>query len=220
MQVDDKIRLDASKTFATSEETITDVEIQPEGTESFYSVYNIDEDRWFLDWAFETDGTKTASVRVTTDIGTKTKTYDFDVLTEVDDALFSNDNDLFPYEPNIYKYLPRGKSSFIYAHRAAQKKILAYLDEQRIWKDDRTRFTKEDIADKEEFNRWSIFQTLLIIFESIQVNNADVFQEKKLEYERDMLEARNRAALRLDKDGDGNTDDPPYDNITTRMLRR
>lgn len=220
IQVDDKIRLDASKSFATTDETITDVEIQPEAAEAFISVYNTDEDKRYLDWAYETDGAKVVSVRLTTNAGTKTKTYDVDVLTEADDALFSTDNDLFPYEPNIHKYLPRGKSSFIYAHRASQKKILAYLDEQRIWKDDRTRYTKTDIVDKEEFRRWSIFQTLLIIFESIQVNSADIFQEKRIGYEKDMYEARNRAALRLDRDGDGNTDDPPYDNVSTRMIRR
>lgn len=219
LQVDDKTRLDASLTTASGE-TIQNVEIKPEASESFISVYNTNSEKWYLDWAYETDGVKTVEVKVTTDLGDKTKTYSIIVLTEEEDALFSNDSDLFPYEPNLTKYLPRGKNTFIYAHRAAQKKILAYLDEQRIWKDDGSRYTKEDITDKEEFNRWSIFQTLLIIFESSQVSNNDIFQEKRAEYEKDMREARNRASLRLDADNDGNTDEIPYNIRTTRLVRR
>ena len=219
LQVDDKTRLDASLSTASGE-TISNVEIKPEATESFISVYHADSNKWYLDWAYETDGLKTVEVKVTTNLGDKTKTYDIIVLTEEEDALFSYDSDLYPYEPNLLKYLPKGKNTFIYAHRAAQKKILAYLDEQRIWKKDKTRYTKEDIVDKEEFNRWSIFQTLLIIFESSQVSNGDIFQEKKMEYDKDMREARNRSALRLDADSDGNTEEIPYDIRTTRLIRR
>jgi hypothetical protein len=61
---------------------------------------------------------------------------------------------------------------------------------------------------------------LLIIFESIQVSNGDIFQEKKLEYDNLMRQARNRAALRLDQDGDGIVDNNPYDMVTTRLVRR
>jgi len=220
LQVDDKTRLDSTLSFSTNDETITDVEIQPEASESFISIYNTDSEKWYLDWAYETDGVKTVQIRLTSALGTRTKSYSITVLTEAEDALFSSDNDLYPYEPNIDKYLPRGKNSFIYAHRASQVKILAYLDEQRIWKDDRSRYTKEDIVDKEEFRRWSLFQTLLIIFESGQVSTADIFQEKKLEYENEMRQARNRASLRLDSDGDGNVDEVPYNIRTTRLYRR
>lgn len=221
LQVDDKTRLEAIDSFATQGETITDVEIEPEVGAGYISVYDTDNEKWYLDWAYETDGVKTVSVKVTTDApSVRTKSYSITVLTEEEDALFSSDNDLYPYEPNIKKYLPRGKNSFIYAHRAAQTKILAFLDEQRIWKEDKTRYTKADIVDKEEFNRWSIFQTLLIIFESSQVSTSDIFQEKRLEYENEMRQARNRGALRLDADGDGNVDEYPYDMKTTRLYRR
>ena len=105
-------------------------------------------------------------------------------------------------------------------HRASQKKILAFLDEQRIWKQNGERFTKTDIVDKEEFRRWSMFQTLLIIFESNQVSLGDLYQEKRLEYENEMRQARNRASLRLDLDGDGEVDEVPYNIRTTRLVRR
>ena len=221
LQVDDKTRIDASDSFVTNGETVTDVEIEPEVGAGYISVFNLDQDKWYLDWAYETDGVKTVSVRVTSDApSVRTKSYTITVLTEAEDALFSVDTDLYPYEPNIKKYLPRGKNSFIYAHRAAQTKIIAFLDEQRVWKEDRSRYRKEDLVDKEEFKFWSIFQTLLIIFESSQLGNADIFQEKRLDYENDMRAARNRGALRLDADGDGNVDDYPYDMKTTRLYRR
>lgn len=222
LQVEDKTRLDASLCFATQDETeITDVLIKPSADDDFISVFVDGEpEKWFLDWAYETDGFKVVEVKVTTAANERTRSYEINVLTEELDALFSTDSDLYPYEPELYRYLPVGKSSFIYAHRAAQTKILAYLDEQRIWKANNERFTKEDIVDKEEFKRWSLFQTLLIIFESIQSNNDDLFQQKRTEYENEMRQARNRASLRLDVNGDGVTDTTPYNIRSARIIRR
>lgn len=228
MQVDDKTRLDASLSFATDDESITDILIEPSAGAGYISVYNGgDTDKWYLDWAYETDGFKDVSVRIEAVSGNKTKTYmaGINVLTEDEDALLSNDNDLYPYETDIKNYIPRGKNSFIYAHRKSQERIISYLDEQRIWKNDNSRYTKQDIIDldgefKEQFRQWSTLQTLLIIFESIQVSNGDIFQEKKLEYDNLMRQARNRAALRLDQDGDGIVDNNPYDMVTTRLVRR
>jgi hypothetical protein len=225
VQVEDKLRLSASKSFSNSGE-ITDVEIKPSGSDSFYSVFNMDYDKWFLDWAYETEGDKTITVRVTDGSGSEEKDFTITVLSETDDALLSSDSDLFPYEPNIERYMPLGKSSFIYAHRAAQAKILGYLDEQRIWKDDGSRYTKEDLRDitgdefKEQFRLWSTFQTLLTIFESSQVSSDDVFEEKKQDYEMEMKIHRNRASLRLDGDSDGVVDEQPRNIRTTRLYRR
>lgn len=219
LQVDDKTRFIAENSFAVSE-IISDVLIEAETGSGFVSIYNSgDSDKWHLDWAYDTDGIKNVTVRVITDLGTKDKVYDVNVLTEAVDALYSTDNDLYPYEPEISNYLPLGKNSFKYAHRAAQSKILAYLDEQRIWKNNTERFDKFDILDKEEFSRWSLFQTLLIIFEGSQVSVGDLFQEKKEEYEKEMKTARSRGALRLDFDGDGNND-LPTTITSTRLVRR
>lgn len=220
VQVNDKFRMNASKVFTTPGETVTDVEIEAEALAGYVSIFNVDSDKWYLDWAYETDGDKVVSLRVTTDMGTKTQVYAVTALTEVEDKLFSNDNDIYPYEPDISRYLPRGKSSWLYAHREAQTKIIEFLDEQRIWKLDGSAFTKEDLVTIDEFRRWSLFQTLLIIFESIQLNTGDIFQEKRDEYEKGMIQARNRASLRLDRNGDGTNDPTPYNVRTTRMVRR
>lgn len=226
LQVDDKTRLNASLSFATTGETITNVEIEPEALVGFISVFNTDNEKWFLDYAYETDGIKAVTVRVTTNAGTRSKVYNTDVLSVDNDALLSSDSDIYPYEPDINRYLPVGKSSFLYAHRASQTKILAYLDEQRIYKQNFERYTKQDLINitdpdfKEQFRLWSLFQTLLIIFEANQINVGDIYQEKRAEYEREMKQHRNRASLRLDSDGDGVLDDTPTNIRSTRMVRR
>lgn len=226
VQIEDKIRLDASLTFYSSDEVVTDVLIEPEAGVGFISVYHDDSDRWFVDYAYEVDGLKNVTVKVVADSGEKIKVYTqgINVLSVENDALFSNDNDLFPIEPRLKNYLPLGKNSFLYVHRKAQERIMAYLDEQRIWKSDNSRFTKQDIIDstnvemKDQFKQWSIYQTLLIIFEQMQVSNDDIFEEKKREYMRLRDASRNRAQLKLDLNGDG---DLEIINIrTTRLLRR
>jgi len=228
LQVEEKTRLNASLSFVTDDEEVTDVLISPDNI-TFISVFNSgDNEKWFLDWAYEADGFKDVAVRIVAVSGDKTKIYSsgINVLTEEIDALLSTDNDILPFEPKIYRYIPKGKNSFIYAHRKAQERIIAYLDEQRIWKDDNSRYGKLDlstIADpefKEQFRQWSSFETLLIIFESFQVSSDDVFQEKKLDYTALRNGARTRSALRLDQDGDGELDITPYDIRTTRLYRR
>jgi len=224
VQVYDKTRLNASLSFATQED-ITDVEIKPSATDDYISVYNSNSDKWYLDWAYETDGPTTVTVRITGTVNTATRTFDIVVLDEDDDALFSSDQDIFPHEPNIHEYLPRGKNSFLYVHRASQQKILDHLDERRIWKNDGSRYVKADIAAitddeiRDQFRRWSTHQTIATILESVQVSNTDIFQEKKIEHLKLMEAARDRAALRLDQDGDSVIDEYRVDVRSLRMVR-
>jgi hypothetical protein len=226
IQEGDKLRLNACQSFVNAGE-ITDVLIQPSTGDLPISIFgNGHPENWFLDWAYDSEGEITIKVKVVTDLDEKEKEFTINVVSSEDDALLSSDNDLYPYEPTLNKYLPLGKSSFIYAHRAARDKVLAYLDEQRIWKHDNSRYTKEDLRDisdpefKHQFKLWSLFQTLLIIFESSQVSKDDIFQEKRMEYEKEMRIHRNRASLRLDSNGDGNLDLQPRNIRTTRLIRR
>jgi len=231
VQESDKLRLHANFSFITGDEDITDVEIRPSLTDAFVSVYDINdtnncEDVWYIDWAYALEGDYTITVRVTGSVsGAVEKDFSVTVVTEATDKLFSDDQDIFPFEPNIYNYLPSGKCSFIYAHRAAQEKILQYLDEQRIWRYDSTQnryvpFTKETIDDIAQFKRWSTFQALLIIFESNQLASNDLFQEKRSEYENEMRQARNRSSLVLDVSGDGSQELKNYNVRSTRLVRR
>lgn len=230
VQVNDKLRLDASLSFVSGDDTeaITDILIQPSLTDSFISVFNDDNEKWYLDWAYENDETKSVTVRVVTNLASKDRVYSLEVISVEDDALFSGDGDLYAYEPQLNKDLPSGKNSYLYAHRKAQDKIIAWLDEQRIWHKDGSRYTKQEIAElsltdseiKDQFKFWSTFETLLIIFESNQVSNDDIFQEKKVEYMSMRDSSRKRSALRLDANKDGVVDSVAYDIRTLRMIRR
>ena len=232
VQVEDKLRLNASNSFISGDsgESITDVLIQPEASEAFISVFNTDKDKWSLDWAYANSGLKAVLVRIETDVtpAGRTRSYQIDSLTAEEDILFSTDADLFPLEPRLMDRLPKGKNSFLYAARKAQDRIIAYLDEQRIWKANNSLYTKQDIAllattepiVAEQFNFWSTYETLLIIFESLEVSRDDIFQEKKEEYEKMRDRARNRGALRLDPNNSGKIDNIPYDIVTFPMRRR
>lgn len=220
VQVNDKFRLFAGNTFSTPDEEITNILVRPEAVASFIPIFNSNDSKRYLDYAYSTLGNKTITLRVVSDQQTLDIDYELSCLSEEQDKLFSDDNDLFPYEPDVFRYLPPGKNSFKYAHREAQTKIVEFLDEQRIWKRNNKAFTKEDLIDITEFRRWSLFQTLLIIFESSQLNVGDIFQEKREQYEKDMRTARNRASIRLDVDGDGVIDEQPVNIRTTMLVRR
>lgn len=226
IQIDDKFRIFSDKSFFTNDENLTDILIEPHTGDGFVSVFSEDNEDWYLDWAYEVAGEKTVSVKMIADSGEKIKTMTVTVLSVDDDALLSDDNDLIKHEPEIYDNLVSGKNSFVYAHRKAQERILAYLDEQRIWKNGGEIYTKNDLVIiegvefKEQFRQWSIYETLMIIFESSKVSNDDIFEEKKESYRALRNQSRTRGGLTLDSDNDGVADDGKYDNVSTRIVRR
>ena len=224
VQVSDGLRIDARKTIFRNLSDITDVEISPEddnGSPQYISVFESgDFDKWFLDYSYETAGEKTVKVKVTLeDTSTKEAEKTVTVISEADDKLFSNDQDITQSEPDILRYLPQGKTSFTFMHREAQRRILAYLDEQRIWKNDNERYTKDDIVDMEEFVHWSRFLVLHLIYAAKIVSQDDFFSFKAEEYKALMVSARSRATLRLDANGDGEID-TYVDRVSTFQVRR
>lgn len=216
LQVDDKTRLDGTKSFITVDEAaITLVEIEPEAAAGFIDVTS----NSYLDWSYATDGTKTVSLRITTDAAPITVTKDIEVITEVDDRLFSSDEDLLPHEDDILRFVRPGRSSFLDKHRAAQELIVDWLDHNRIFADDGSKLTKTAIFNVEEVRQWSKFLTLAIIFESLSNATDDIFFDKAMRYKELAKKASNRGALRLDKDGDGEKDSHK-DLRTFRLVKR
>lgn len=217
LQVDDRTRLNASKSYTTPDESaITLVEIEPEAGSGFV---NVTSDK-FLDWQYSTDGSKLVTVRITTDGSPVTFSKTLAVLSVADDKLFSSDSELLPYEPNLLDWVREGRNSFLDIHRAAQDRILSWLDENRIWDSERNRLTKDNITDLDEVNDWSKFMTLRLIFEGLSNAIDDIFHQKALRYMEMESKARNRAALRLDRDNDGNTDQIKTDLRSVGLYRR
>jgi hypothetical protein len=205
VQVDDKIRLDASKTFiAKTSPAITIVEIQPTAAASFYVVTGTSSKDWYLDWAYSAAATNVVTVRVTVTGGaTTTKAFNISSVTSATDALWSSDNDLTLYEPEVLKYLPTGWSSYKRMHRRAQATILNSLDERRIWDINGNKFVKGDLITTTEVRDWSIALALQYIFEGMSNQLGDVFGEKAKKYATQANDRGNRAVIRIDYDKSG-----------------
>ena len=217
LQVNDKTRIDATKSFTTPDEaSITLIEIEPSSGDGFIDVTSTK----YLDYSYSTDGNKTISVRVTTDGSPTVLSKTLNVLSLADDRLFSSDSELLPYEPDILNYVRAGRNSYLDVHRAAQDRIIKWLDEHRIWDVEGNRLDKNDIIDLEEVNDWSKFMTLKFIFEGLSNATDDIFHEKALRYKQMEIEARNRAAFRLDRDNDGTEEEYKQDNRSSFMVRR
>jgi hypothetical protein len=217
VQVDDKTRLDGQESYITNDEAaITLIEIEPETAAGFIDVT---EDK-YLDYQYATSGDKTVSIRITTDGAPTTITKQIVVISEVDDKLFSKDSDLVTHEPDILEYVREGRNSFLDVHRMAQTRIVAWLDEHRIWKTDNSKLTKDDLTDLEEFSQWSKFLVLRYIYEGLSNATDDIFWEKRNRYMSLEEAARNRGALRLDRDGDGETDTTLVNMRSLNLVRR
>lgn len=226
VQVNDRTRLDASKSFATQDlGDVTKVEIDP-GTGTYINVTPAtpsDSSLWYLDYVWADAGTKTLRCQITTATGGVAATSiskTIEVVTEAADKLFASDNDLVGHESDILKWVKPGRNTFKDIHRAAQTSILAYLDRQGYTDDLGNKLTKAAIVDLSEVRQWSTMLALKMIFQGIQNAKDDVFKEKAEHYEELELEERNRAILRLDLDGDEESTNNEGFNIGSGSLVR
>ena len=214
LQINEKTRIDCSRSFVSNEAAISLMRIKPEDGGTFVTVTT---DK-YLDWAYETAGTKTVTVEITTDGSAHEFTKTIEVVSEANDYLWSSDADLVQHEPDIMNYVPEGKNAFLNIHRLAQTRILAWLDEKKIWDDDNNKLTAAAVA-AADMAEWSKYLTLQYIFEGLSNSMDDIFHEKGLRYRALAETAASRAVLRLDIDGDGSTDEK-VNNFTGLLLRR
>lgn len=206
VQANDKTRIDVSRSFVSGD-GITDIEIQPEAGGDYISVYNLDQDKWFLDWSYATDGDKVISVRATDGTSTVSQNFNIKIISEEEDNLYSKDSQLFSIESELKRYLPPGRNSFKNVHREAQSRILNYLDRKRIWNDNGEPYSKTQINLHGELQKWSLYEAALIIYSDLFVSVGDKFAEKINEYKSLRNIERDRGALRIDKDNSGVIDE-------------
>jgi hypothetical protein len=231
VQIDDMLRIDCRQSIISDFDLIEKIEIIPDDElDTKIEIEASKVDDLFLDWVYEYEGEVTAKILITL-VETETidevevnkaieKEVTFEVLSVEDDNLFSSDSDIITNEPDLFRYLPEGRSSFLYAHREAQTRIMAFLDEQRIWKiADESRYTVADIKDIEEFKHWSRFYALHIIFNSLVVSVGDIFEQKANYYADMMTSARKRATLRLEQDNNGKPQ-RMVDRVVSIQVRR
>lgn len=219
IQTADMFRVDASGSFFSDGEIITELNIYPDFIGDPATVFNVyAEDcpeEWKLDWAYEIDGDYTVRVEIKTATETKFTDYPITAISEADDMLFSTDSMIYSYESELRRYLPEGRNSWKYLHRKAQTEILDYLYRNGILNPDGTKIEKTQlIGDK--LDLWSTFETMLLIYQDLKVSNAELFNEKLADYSEKRTDARQRyiIAYDSDKDGDVDGDDSPS---TTRI---
>lgn len=228
VQVDEKIRLDASRSFITKDESaITLVEIEPYAGFGFVEVYSTlgaqAQEDWYLDTGYTSAGSKVVSVRITTDGLPSTFTFDLTVLSVSDDNLFSSDNDLKAIEPDVMKWLPAGKTTWNFIHRKAQDKILTEIYKSRILGVDGEKLTKDEVIDKAEVREWSTYLALSLIYNGISNAVDDVFSFKSSNYSKQANQYMNFSLniLKLDYDRDGSLgSSEKLDFRTGLMVRR
>lgn len=208
VQIADKTRLDASKSFISKDETaVTNVEIEPEAGAGFITVFAADQKNWYLDWMYSgASRTVVVSCKITNAGGDQTLTKSISILTAADDKLFSADSDLTGLESDILKYVRKGRSSFLDVHRMAQKKIIEWMDEAGLRNDDGTKVTKAELLDLTEVQPWSRDLTLSLIFMGISNQVDDVFMKKSIHYTSQAKDRSDRAVLAWDSDKSGAVD--------------
>lgn len=211
VQEKDKTRLDAIKSYVSSDLKITKIEICPAYTGTGDTFYDCTQDG-FLDWAFTHSGTpdpqiQTIAARITDDAtptpGTALVTKTIKVVTELKDHLFSTDGALRQHESDVLKFVPAGRATFKDVHRLAQTKIIDWLDTQGYVDYFEKKYTIESLIDIDEVRPWATALTLQLIFESIRKTDEDEYAQKSKKYERDVEFYRNRAIIRIDKDRSG-----------------
>lgn len=229
VQVGDKFRIMADKTYKTPDMAVWDsVEIEPDTGLGFIDVTGDPtkpkpEKNWFLDFQYGSAGTKTISLKVTIGLDVVTVTKQVTVLTATQDNLFSDDNLLKEVQEDVFRLLPDGRSSFKYKHRAAQNFILDWLWNNGYYKAigaGAEPFTKADIIDKEFISDWATYVVLRMLYESNQSQGGDIFRQKAGDFMNKEERAREKFLLKLDVDGDGELSVNEGEQITSRRLVR
>ena len=224
VQIDDRTRLSAAKSYASKGVTITKVEIQPDagGDWILVSGTKIKPADWYTDWQYDSDGTKTPSVRVNEGTPEETiKTFEIEVVTEAEDALFSSDADLVEEEPNILGWMKPGRNSFKNVHREVQRQILDLLNRKGYRTTSGAALTKTNVVDHSQVREMAKYLALHLIFSGISNQVGDVFSQKAGEYRSKFNTVSGRQIIGLDLNGDSVVDSGEGVNLSSaRLIRR
>ena len=223
VQLEDKTRLSATKSFVSKDNAaITLVRIEPHTGDGFITISGtgLTYKDWYLDWQYSSAGTKTVTVEITAG-STVTYSKTIEAVTSATDKLWSDDSDLIGYEPDILKYIPQGRNSFKNIHRSAQRLILDWLYAIRIYKNDGSKITKDDLIPTEDVKQLSIYWTLYLIWQGMSNKPDDVFAQKASNYLKMVNSSKNSGRIQADFNDDGDLDtDDNIDKFSGIMVRR
>lgn len=218
IQVGDKLKLDASKTFINETDTIFNVEIRPEDTGEFISIASNGD--LYLEWVYQTPGDKTVSLRINND-DASVVTCPVIVLTEAEDKLFSNDSDIEALEYDIEYYYKKGRNSHLDMHREAQKHIIEELGLRGVVDSEGNPITKANILETEQLRTWSKYYTLFLIYNDHKKSSEDALAEKANHYFRMAQNAsQDRQFIKIDTDTNGTSEKVDSGISVVEVVRR
>lgn len=224
VQIGDRTRLSAIKTYASKGETITKVEIQPDAAESFIQVSAVPlkAQDFFTDWEYDSAGTKTVTVKVNGGSPSEvSKSFDLEVVDAATDMLFASDSDLTQDEPMILQWVKPGRNSFNNIHREVQKQILDLLNRKGYRTTSGGMITKANVVDHEQVREMAKYLALHLIFSGASNQVGDVFSLKAQEYRSKFNTVSGRQIIGLDLNGDSAVDVGEGVNLSSaRLIRR
>lgn len=216
LQVNDQTRLSAEKTLVNDGDVINTITITPENGEAAINV--LDNDNYSLDWVYKTAGLKNVVVTIN---GTETISSEILVVTENEDKLFSNDEDLVGIESDILNYCNSGRVTHLDRHREAQRHIFSQLYARGVRDVDGNRIGKDNILDTQELKEWSKYYTLYLIYNDNKNDPEGILAEKSKLY-KSLAEnaSTDRQFIKLDLDNDGESEETQYHFTSTTLVRR
>lgn len=147
-------------------------------------------------------------------------THDMLVISATSDRLWSTDPMLKTHEPRILKWAVAGRNTFKDVHRLAQTQMLAWMDKEGFIDVFHDKYTKQRVILPEEFEQWSKFTTLALIFDGLSDKEDDFFFKKARRYQGKGKFFRDRAVVRIDIDQDGDVETHEQIDITHATVKR
>jgi len=207
----DMFRIDASKSFYTGDlADLTEVNIYPDFDNAPGTVFNLvaeEQECWILDWAYKTAADYTVKIEMKTASLTEEISYIVKAITAEEDNLISDDSMLYALESELKKYVPYGRNSWKYLHRAARNEMLDYMYRNGIYNPDGTEVLASQLKSESKLEVWSTYETLLLIYQEIKTSNSEAFNEKLVDYAEKRANARKRYKIEYDTNKDGNVDE-------------
>lgn len=222
VQVGDRTRLDASKTFFTP--GLGDVASYEIDAGDGYIDVTTDK---YLDYAFGSSGVKQIVCRVITASGvdvsgaTGVGSASLTVVTAAQDNLYATDQDLKQHEPDILKWVEDGRNTFLNIHRRAKKVMLDWLTREGYRNWNLSSYNGTEFYNLEEVNQWATFTALRLIFEGMSNSTDDIFHQKSLRYSEMEMKWRSTLMLRIKfPNNDGTFPGTAIDTRTITLFRR
>ena len=201
----DKIRFDFRQSFVTPDEQLATPTSHEASFDGGLNWIDVTKDK-FVDFIYSTAGTKTVQLRITTQTGNDIVSKTVTALDLTAQKLFSNDSDLYQYEPEIDSLLPKKWSSWNMIHLEAQKFFIDWLDEKRIFNEQKEKYQVSDLLDRDQVRQFSIFKVLELIYSGENNVAGDLYQLKRDKYRELCNEKLAKSQISLDFNKNGVAD--------------